>query len=291
VRRRLLSILGLLPTLAACTSEQPPPAPIRPVTSARAGLRPDAPDTSRTDAGPSAQASADAHATEAPQAPDEPAPRDRDYPWMSLQTWHQKHEALVHIDPELRRRSELVFLGDSIIEGWDDALWKERYGPHHAVRLGLGGDKTQNVLWRMAHGELEGLHPKVVVLLIGTNNFGLGEATPAGVAAGITKIVRTLQERLAQTRILLLGILPRDEHADTPARRQIAATNARVAGLDDGARVRYLDIGARFLRPDGTIPADVMADFLHPTPKGYRIFSDAIQRTLDEMLGEMPKSP
>jgi beta-glucosidase len=218
------------------------------------------------------------------QPTDEPAPRDRDYPWMSLATWWQRHEAMVAIDAALKQPARLVFLGDSITEGWDDAVWAELFGAFHPLRLGLGGDKTQNVIWRVTHGELDGMHPEVLVLLIGTNNLGSDQATPATVAKGVAKLVETVRQKLPGTRILVLGILPRDELPTAEVRQEIAATNALLARLDDGRQVRSLDIGQRLLEPDGRISREIMGDFLHPTPRGYRIIAEAIKPLLTEML-------
>jgi beta-glucosidase len=221
-------------------------------------------------------------------APDRPAARSRDYPWMSLATWWQRHEAIVRIDPPTRQRAELVLIGDSIVQGWDQAVFGEYYAPLHAINLGIGGDKTQQVIWRLLHGEVDGMQPKVVVLLIGTNNLGPDGSPPAAVARGIAKILEVLRGKLSAARILLCAILPRERDPNAPVRRQIADTNALVARLADGERVRFLDVGQRLLEPDGTISADVMADFLHPTAQGYRLLSEAIQPSLREMLGQRP---
>jgi lysophospholipase L1-like esterase len=218
------------------------------------------------------------------EAPDVAAPRDRGYPWMSLEGWWQRQKALAAIDPGVKQSSELAFLGDSIVEGWDNGVWNEYYGRYKPVRLGLGGDKTQQVLYRIEHGELDGLGSKLVVILIGTNNFGLGTSTPELVARGVTAVVRAVQSKLPAAQILLLGILPRDEQPGTRLRNDIAATNALIARLTD-ERVEYLDIGQKFLDPSGKLPAELMADFLHPTPKGYRVFSDALEPVIRARLG------
>jgi beta-glucosidase len=123
------------------------------------------------------------------------------------------------------------------------------------------------------------------VILIGTNNFGLGSAEPAPVAKGVAAVVSAVKSKLPNARLLLLGILPRDESPGTELRRKIGATNALIQQLADGERVRYLDIGAQFLDGSGKIPSSLMADFLHPTPKGYAVFAKAISPTLREVLG------
>jgi lysophospholipase L1-like esterase len=204
--------------------------------------------------------------------------------------WKQMHEAF------LKRAKQgdvdLIFLGDSITQGWDGLnaegqgprqVWDRYYGPRKAANFGIGGDRTEHVLWRLDHGEVDGIKPKVVVLMIGTNNIHAD--TPAEIADGITAIIERLRSKLPDTRILLLGIFPRSQKPDA-TRDRVNAVNARIARLDDGKYVDYLDIGRHFLNEDGTIPQDVMPDFLHLTRKGYTIWADAIEPTLWRMLAE-----
>jgi beta-glucosidase len=207
---------------------------------------------------------------------------------MSLDAWWQRHRAHLALAPAVKRDSELAFLGDSITEMWDEAVWKESFGRYRPVRLGIGGDKTQQVLYRIDHGELDGLGSRVVVLLVGTNNFGLGESTPAAVATGVGAVLARIQTKLPQARVLLLGLLPRDERPDSVLRSQIKETNAQLAKLATGDRVHYLDIGKSFLDAQGKIPTELMADFLHPTPKGYRVFANALTPKLKQLLA-LPK--
>jgi lysophospholipase L1-like esterase len=226
-----------------------------------------------------------ANDTATPAAPtDEPLPRDRDFPWMSRTEWFEKHAALVAIAPATRRAAKLVFLGDSITAGWDEAVWAESFATFHPLRLGIGGDRTQNVLWRVDHGELDGLDPAVLVLLIGTNNLGADGVPPAAAAKGVAKVVEKVRQRLPRTRVLVLGILPFDEQPTSRSRQAAVETNALLARLDDGRQVRVLDIGSRLVEPDGRISREVMADFLHPTSRGYRTMASAITPLLTEML-------
>jgi beta-glucosidase len=146
------------------------------------------------------------------------------------------------------------------------------------------------VLWRLDHGEVDGLHPKVVVLMIGTNNTGFERDgftrrnSPAEAAEGVKAIVDDLRRKLPEARILLLAVFPRSHLPTDPARREVAAINQRIAGLDDGRHVRYLDIGSRFLTADGTLEPEIMPDYLHPSPHGYEIWAQAMQPTLDDLL-------
>ncbi|MFO7177246.1 MAG: GDSL-type esterase/lipase family protein [Pseudomonadota bacterium] len=217
-------------------------------------------------------------------APDRPAPRSRDYPWMSRERWLERHVSLRAIDPERKRRAQVVFLGDSIVEGWDEAIFDQYFGRHHALRFGIGGDTTQNVLWRIAEGELVGIDPRVLVLLIGTNNFGLEAATGDAVARGVEAVVQTLTKELPRARILMLAILPREELPDAKLRKDVAAANALIRTLADGDRIVFADLGGHFLDAAGRIPSALMEDFLHPTVEGYRVLSAALAPVLTPLL-------
>src|SRR5262249_53134015 len=144
---------------------------------------------------------------------------------------------------------DLLFLGDSITEGWKRAgneIWKERYEPLHAANFGIGGDRTQHVLWRIQEGkELESIQPKAVVLMIGTNNMGSNAAEQ--IADGITAIVKEFRRQRPEAQILLLGIFPRSAKATDKFRDKIKDVNQQIAKLDDGKHVHYLDIGDKFL--------------------------------------------
>jgi lysophospholipase L1-like esterase len=181
-------------------------------------------------------------------------------------------------------------MGDSITDFWRNRggnVWNQIYAPRHAANFGISGDRTQHVLWRIDHGELDGVHPKVVVLMIGTNNTGSDRSTRRNtvpeVAEGVRAVVNEVRTRLPDSKILLLGIFPRAT-LNNPLRAQVALINTLMAQLDDGKMVRYLDIGPKFLEFDGTLPRSIMPDGLHPNAKGYQIWADAMEPTLDEML-------
>lgn len=205
--------------------------------------------------------------------------------WMSL------HESFVKQAKE--SNINLLFLGDSITAGWfwgngGINIWKKCYAPRHAANFGIGWDRTQNVLWRIENGELDGIKPSVVVLLIGTNNCGNEDSgkprnTTPEIIEGISTIVHELRTRLPESEILLLGLFPRGEKND-PVREQVKAINAQIAKLDDGKMVKFMDIGSKFLEPDGTLSRKIMPDLLHPSEQGYQIWSDAMEGTLDSML-------
>lgn len=203
-------------------------------------------------------------------------PDSREGWWMDL------HKSFLERDK--KGDVDLLFLGDSITQGWNDNdVWKRYYGPRRAANFGIGGDRTQHVIWRLQNGEVDHIRPKVAVLMIGTNN--LGANTPDEIAVGIEEIVKLLRTKLPKTKILLLGIFPRSEKP-APIRDQIQAINAKIAQLDDGRTVKYLDIGDRFVEKDGTISKEIMPDFLHLSHKGYMIWADAIEPTLWTMMDE-----
>ncbi len=186
----------------------------------------------------------------------------------------------------------LLFLGDSITEGWKKAphIWEHYYGAFQPANFGISGDQTQHVIWRIENGELDGITPKVVVLMIGTNNTS--QHTAAQIAAADRRIVQMLRTRLPAAKVLLLAIFPRglDKNKDgtidpRPRRMEIInAVNPELAKLDDGRMVRFLDINANFLGNDGTIPRGIMPDQLHPSAAGYQLWAEAIQPLLQEMM-------
>ena len=186
---------------------------------------------------------------------------------------------------------QLVFIGDSITDAWrggeQNKIYKERWGKYNPLNLGISGDKTEHVLWRLENGELDGLAggTKLVVMMIGTNNLGnRPRATPEDTAEGIKCLVKTIRQKLPGSKLLLLGVFPRGREASDPYRAQIKTINDTVAKLDDGKQVRYADLGPEFLDDDGTLPADVMPDQLHPNARGYRIWADAMDPLIEEMM-------
>jgi len=222
--------------------------------------------------------------SKAPESTTKPVPRTG--AWMTRHEGFLKRAKQGHID--------LLFLGDSITDGWDNdtkakdgrgpiEIWNRHYAPRNAANFGIGGDRTQHVLWRIENGEIDGISPKVAMLMIGTNN--VRDNTSDEIAEGIETIVKTLRQKLPTTKILLLAVFPRGEKPN-PMREKLTAVNERIAKLDDGQMIKYLDIGAKFLNEDGTISKEIMPDFLHLTREGYRIWADAVEPTLWSMLEE-----
>jgi len=177
---------------------------------------------------------------------------------------------------------KLVFDGDSITDYWKGtgkAVWEERYGKLNAFDFGISGDRTQHVLWRLTQGQVDGIHPKLIALMIGTNN--LGNNTVEEIADGVKTIVADYQKRCPEATILLQAIFPRAEQPTDPARAKIKAINEVISKLGDDKKVIYIDFGDKFLNPDGTMSKEIMPDFLHPSAKGYQIWADAIQPIID----------
>jgi lysophospholipase L1-like esterase len=207
-------------------------------------------------------------------------PADR----LGDQWWKDRHEHVLELN--VKGEAELLFIGDSITQGWEGAgkdVWATRYDRYHAANLGFGGDRTQHVLWRLDQGEVDGFKPKAAVLMIGTNNSNASDNTADEIAAGVKAVVERLQLKHPKMHILLLGVFPRGEKPN-PQRDKIASVNSTIAKLDDGKTVHYLDIGGKFLQPDGSISKEIMPDFLHLSPKGYQIWADAIEPKLGELM-------
>jgi beta-glucosidase len=182
---------------------------------------------------------------------------------------------------------ELIFIGDSITQGWEGAgkkVWEEYYGKRHAVNLGIGGDRTQHVLWRLDHGNIEGINPKLAVMMIGTNNAR--DNTPQETAAGVKAIVEKLRAKLPNTKILLLAVFPRGADKDDPLRKKNEAVNDMIKGLADNKMVYYKDIGNNFLGPDGSLSKETMPDLLHLNEKSYRTWAESIEPDVKKLLGE-----
>ncbi|MEX2114298.1 MAG: platelet-activating factor acetylhydrolase IB subunit [Pirellulales bacterium] len=183
---------------------------------------------------------------------------------------------------------DLILIGDSITQGWEGAgkdVWASHYAKRNAVNLGIGGDRTQHVLWRLENGNIEGISPKLAVLMIGTNNSNGADNTADEIAAGIEAIVAKLRAQLPQTKVLVLAIFPRGEKPN-PQREKNAKASEIASKLADDKNVFYLDIGPKFLGDDGSLSKDIMPDFLHLTPRGYEIWAEAIEPQVAELMGE-----
>ena len=220
-----------------------------------------------------------------------PVPRD--------DGWKKRHESFNVISKE--GKAPLVFLGDSITQGWGGAgkeAWAKYWAPMGAANFGIGGDRTEHVLWRLDNGNFDGLKPKLVVLMIGTNNTGhkgrpqkelngaIYDCTAQQTADGVRAILDRLHAKTPDTKVLLLGIFPRGATPEDSYRKQNEATNALFAKFADGQKVHFMDIGKTFLGEGGTLSKDIMPDLLHLSPKGYDMWSEAIVSKVKELMGQ-----
>lgn len=209
--------------------------------------------------------------------------------------WYQRHADVLALQQTIR--PEIVVIGDSITHFWgglpvslQDGVpisfgpeaWAETFGDTPVLNLGFGWDRTQNVLWRLENGQLDGLSPRLIMLLIGTNNLtgtaNAGESTPEEIADGIVAIHATLREKCPEAHILVMGVLPRGLEPGTPMRAAILAVNesvkARLSGRPDTS---FLDIGTQLLDEAGTLPLSIAPDGTHLNEAGYRIWGAALR--------------
>jgi len=215
-----------------------------------------------------------------------PVPRDGN--------WMRRHDSFN--ERVKQGKTDLVFIGDSITQGWEGAgknVWQEFYAKRNAVNLGIGGDRTQHVLWRLDHGNIdwtrdsgniERINPKLAVLMIGTNNSGTN--SPGQIADGVKAIVEKLRTKLPDTKVLILAIFPRGENKDDVKRKVNEWANQTIQKLADDKAVYYLDIGPKFLEADGTLSKEVMPDLLHLNEASYRTWAEATEPKVKELLGE-----
>lgn len=204
---------------------------------------------------------------------------------LSEDWWKARHEHCV----EITRRGgvDVVFLGDSITQGWEGdgkAVWDAEFAPLKAANFGFSGDRTEHVLWRLEHGEIVGLKPKAIVIMIGTNNIGHGSSGPKETAEGVRSIVSKLLKEVPTAKILLLGIFPRGETPEDKMRKDVAEATRLFAPLGRQNRVTFLDLAPKFLKADGSLPRDVFPDLLHLNTTGYRLWAEGITNTLRKLL-------
>ncbi|MDO3387026.1 GDSL-type esterase/lipase family protein [Gilvimarinus sp. SDUM040013] len=214
----------------------------------------------------------------------EPVPRTKQFSWMSLSNWYEWHAADVALAEQGQAR--VVFLGDSITQGWDHELWEQHFAPLGAVNFAIGGDLTQNMLWRLDHGNVEKLDPELVVLMAGVNNYLHHQATPEDTFLGVKAVVDRALDYYPNANLILQGILPFGEQPNTPERHWVKATNSLLQQLENNPRVVYYDFGDLFLEDDGRISAEVMGDFLHPGRKGYETWIEQLLFLVKSPLGE-----
>ncbi|GIO16302.1 hypothetical protein J19TS2_58570 [Cohnella xylanilytica] len=207
--------------------------------------------------------------------------------------WWERHEQVLRIQKELD--PEVVLIGDSIThfwggEPWSDNVhgeriaWNSVFAPYRVLNMGFGWDRTQNVLWRLDHGQLDGLKPEVVVILIGTNNTSETENARANdadeIAEGLRAICDRVEAKVPNARIVVMAVFPREKEPDHPRRVLIREINERYAKLAEERGYAFVDIGPRLLEPDGTLSSETAPDYCHLTERGYRHWAEALRPLL-----------
>jgi lysophospholipase L1-like esterase len=179
----------------------------------------------------------------------------------------------------------VLFLGDSLTEWFDPLVWRDQMAPRGVLNAGVSGDRTEHLLWRLQHGNLAGPPPRAVVLLIGTNDLGHGRP-PEDAAEGIRANLLFLRLHLPDTRILLLGLWPREALPEAPLRREIGAVNALIQRCGDARAIVYADIGGVLLDPLGRLTREVSPDMLHFSHRGYDLLAPRLDAMIDKLLAD-----
>lgn len=206
-------------------------------------------------------------------------PLERKTEWQ----WWRRHS---QINRSMARGNvDLVFLGDSLTQGWNDnPTWQTFYGHRRAVNAGIWSDRTQHLLWRIQNGNLKGINPKAIVLQIGGNNLMM--ESPYAVAGGVKQNLLEIQAKLPNVKILIIGILPAGRQPSHPRRARGQEVNRILARFADGEQVFFLDVSGKLLTKDGRFTKVVSPDALHLTRTGYAILARSIEPTLSKMLGQ-----
>lgn len=213
-----------------------------------------------------------------------PAPLEESW---AVEWWMPRHESKLSEDG--RESAKLLLMGDSITHGWENAgknVWDQYFGDISSHNLGYSGDRTENVLWRIENGALEGLSPELTVLMIGTNNTGHRQDAPECTASGIEMIVDQLLNNLPDSQILLLAIFPRGHEPDHELRQLNNKINEQIAQFSSKPGVHFLDINQIFLTEEGLLPEEIMPDMLHPNENGYQLWAEAIKPVINDLLNK-----
>ena len=206
-------------------------------------------------------------------------------PW-AINWWQDRHEEKLKQKSKMKN-VDLVLLGDSITHGWEDkglSVFKKHFKGLQVLNLGYSGDRTEHVLWRLRNGEVEGISPKAVMMMIGTNNTGHRKESPEETALGVKEIIKELRARLPETKILIQAIFPRDQSPAGEMRKQNDAINLLIKDFADDQYVFYTDINDVFLEDDGRLPKSIMPDFLHPNSEGYEIWANAVMPQVKKLM-------
>ncbi len=209
-------------------------------------------------------------------------PSSRNYWW-----WEKRNKHLIE-ELKIKKNTKLLFVGNSITHYWENEgreIWNTYYSKYNPLNLGLGGDQTQHILYRLNQYDFSEINPKVSVVLAGTNNLALGYS-PEDTALGVKKIVDKLKNVLPSTSIILLALFPRG-HKPNHLRKLVKSTNSILSkSFHNDKQVHFLDLGAHFMDKDKVISSEIMGDYLHLTSKGYRIWARKMDPQLIKLLSE-----
>ena len=210
-----------------------------------------------------------------------PLTQNRD--WRSYD-WVVRHDEILALNKLGAIQADVVFIGDSITHFWSGEpkakrvagkdSWEKWIAPHHPINLGYGWDRTENVLWRLRHGEVAGLKPKAYVVLIGTNNLS-GINNVEDTVEGVAEVCREIRRQSPQSKILLLAILPRQAKPDA-TRQRVTDANKLLKAQAPQIADAFVDVTDKLVEADGSILKETMGDYLHPTNKGYEVMGAAI---------------
>ena len=204
-------------------------------------------------------------------------PIEQDKEWMSKEAWLERHKE--HLTIRDAGGHQLVLIGDSITQGWGGSgleAFNRDLAKFGVANFGISGDATQHVLWRIENGVLDGLSPKYVSMLIGTNNLGNEGQNGPDTAEGVIEIFNQIRKRLPDAEVILNAVFPRDHEPDTYFRKQITIINDALRPLAEDSQVHWLDMTKFYLDENGFIPEGLMPDFLHLKPAGYDLWSQQL---------------
>jgi lysophospholipase L1-like esterase len=215
--------------------------------------------------------------------------------------WWDRHAEVMRIKDSIN--PEIVLIGNSITHFWGGEpqlkyadgkprkpngpnAWASVFANRRVLNLGFGWDRTQNMLWRLDRGELDGLHPKTVIMHLGTNNTsGTVNArmnTASEIVEGIRAVCMRVRSKVPGAHIILMEVFPREEKPDHPRRILINEINKQLEVFARENKIDLVNIGPKMLNPDGTLSRDIASDFCHPTDKGYQIWADEIRPFVNE---------
>ncbi len=215
----------------------------------------------------------------APSLAEIPDPEARPYTTFS-NFWKLRHKDILRAMNE--QDYTYVFLGDSLTHGWPKEEWERLFPKSDALNMGIGGDTTDGLIWRLQNGHAIKDYDPLFIVLIGTNDIGL-ERTPEQTAKDIGKLLALLKRDHPASPILLLGLWPRDETPSAPLRQKTQKVNALIRSCADGKNIAFLDLGPFLLDKDGSLPEDMAPDFLHPSKKGYSRLVEPLRKEIKKL--------